>query len=132
MRTFANLKVIWIALAMTAACAADLKSSKPDHLSGHWTGVIDRDGWERELSLNIANTNGAYAGSWMSMESQSGVMLDRLDVDGDAVRFQLKNLAFAGHVSGRALAGEVTDSVSAAPSGQFRLMRIEPGPEAIP
>jgi len=125
-------KVIWIALAVTTACAAGSKSSKPDSVSGHWTGVIDRDGWQRTLSLDITNANGAYGGSWMSMESQPGVMLDRVDVDGDFIRFQLNSLAFAGRVSGRTLAGAVKDSVSGASSGQFTLMRIDPRPELVP
>jgi len=38
------------------------------------------------------------------MEWQPGVMLDRIDVDGDLIRFQLHSLAFAGRVSGRTLA----------------------------
>jgi len=92
----------------------------------------DRDGWQRALSLHITNENGAYSGSWMSMEWQPGVMLDRIDVDGDLIRFQLHSLAFAGRVSGRTLAGAVKDSVSGASSGEFTLMRIDPRPELVP
>jgi len=132
MKTSAVSKMICFLLALTTACAAGLKSSKPDSVAGHWSGTIDRDGWERQLLLNIATDHGAYAGSWTSMESQPGMTIDRLAVEGDDVRFQLKNLAFAGHVDGQTLTGSVTDSVSGAPSGQFTLMRIDPRPDDFP
>jgi hypothetical protein len=132
MKAIAELKMIWFLLALATACAAGLKSSKPDSVAGHWSGTIDRDGWERQLLLNIATDHGSYAGSWMSMESQPGMTIDGLAVEGDDVRFQLKNLAFAGHVDGGTLTGSVTDSVSGAPSGQFALTRIDPRPDVVP
>ena len=119
-------KMMWIALAVVAACASTSKDSRPDGVSGHWMGVIDRDGWERPLWLDIENAHGAYAGSWMSMESQPAVLIDRLDVDGDTVAFQLGRLSFDGRINGRTLAGSVTDSASGSSSGQFTLTRSVP------
>lgn len=131
MNTIATSRMTLVLIALAAACATGSQSAKNDPVRGHWLGTIDREGWERQLSLDISNANGAYGGSWMSMESQPGMMIDRLAVEGDDVRFQLKNLAFAGHVSGRKLTGSVTDS-SGAPSGEFTLLRIDPRPDVIP
>jgi hypothetical protein len=132
MKSLVGTNIVLFALALTAACAAGSKSSKPDRVSGVWSGTIDRDGWERHFSLNIANANGSYGGSWMSMESQPGMTIDTVAVEGDDVRFQLNNLAFAGHVNGRKLSGSVTDARSGAPSGEFTLTRIDPQPEVNP
>ena len=102
-------KMTWIALVLAAAagCAGVSQSGKQaqEKVSGHWMGAIDRDGWQRPLALDIANQDGAYAGSWMSLESQPGIMIDRVDVNGDAVRFQLRTLSFDGHVSGHEVPG---------------------------
>jgi len=126
--------MISIALAVVAGCAAGSQSfrQRQDTVSGHWTGAIDRDGWQRPLSLSLTNENGVYGGSWMSIESQPGMMLDRVDVDGDAVRFQLSNLDFVGRVSGRSLTGSVTDTVSGKSSGQFALTRVDPRTPSYP
>src|SRR2546430_12325272 len=114
-------KMTWIALVLAAAagCAGVSQSGKQaqEKVSGHWVGAIDRDGWQRPLALDIANEKGAYGGSWMSIESQPGIMIDQVDVNGDAVRLRLKTLSFDGHVSGRTLAGSVTDTASGAASG---------------
>ena len=126
----ANWKWMPIALALTA-CAA-VKTKPEDGLSGQWAGYIDRDGWERSLSINLKNRDGVFAGSWMSVESQPGVMLDSVAVNGEAIRFQLSNLAFEGRLNGRELTGSVTDSTSGASSGQFRLMHVEPHSIVIP
>ena len=129
-------KMTWIAFALAAAagCAGVSQSGKQaqEKVSGHWIGVIDRDGWQRPLALDVANENGAYGGSWMSLESQPGIMIDRVDVNGDAVRFQLKTLSFDGHVSGRTIAGSVTDTASGTASGQFTLTRVDPYVAVVP
>jgi len=129
-------KMTWIAFALAAAagCAGVSQSGKQaqEKVSDHWMGVIDRDGWQRPLALDVANENGAYGGSWMSLESQPGIMIDRLDVNGDAVRFQLKTLSFDGHVSGRTIAGSVTDTASGTASGQFTLTRVDPYVAVVP
>jgi hypothetical protein len=121
----AKSKWIPIVLAALTACAG-VKTKPEDNLSGQWAGYIDRDGWERSLSINLENRDGVFAGSWMSRESQPGVMLDSVAVNGDTIRFQLSNLAFDGRLNGPELTGSVTDSASGASSGQFRLMRVEP------
>ena len=129
-------KMTWIAFALAAAagCAGVSQSGKQaqEKVAGHWMGAIDRDGWQRPLALDIANENGAYGGSWMSLESQPGIMIDRVDVNGDAVRFQLKTLSFDGHVSGRTIAGSVTDTASGTASGQFTLTRVDPYVAVVP
>ena len=129
-------KMTWIAFALAAAagCAGVSQSGKQaqEKVSGHWMGAIDRDGWQRPLALDIANQDGTYAGSWMSLESQPGIMIDRVDVNGDAVRFQLRTLSFDGHVSGRTIAGSVTDTASGTASGQFTLTRVDPYVAVVP
>ena len=132
MRTIANWTTTFIVLAAAAVACAAGKTSSRDNLSGQWSGYIDRDGWERQLSIRLTNENGAYRGSWMSMEWQPGVIIDRVDVNGDEIRFQLNDLAFAGHVSGRTLTGDVKDQSSGQTSGQFLLMRLDPPPEVVP
>src|SRR2546430_13689994 len=106
-------KMTWIALVLAAAagCAGVSQSGKQaqEKVSGHWTGAIDRDGWQRPLALDIANEKGAYGGSWMSIESQPRVMIDQVDVNGDAVPFRLKTPSLHRHVSRRTPAGSVTD-----------------------
>jgi hypothetical protein len=68
----------------------------------------------------------------MSLESQPGVMIDRVEVQGDAVRFDLKALSFDGRVNGRTLSGSVTDRSAGTASGQFQLTRIDPRPVLVP
>jgi hypothetical protein len=126
-----NSKWIWIVLAATTACAG-AQPRPDDRLTGHWAGVIDRDGWERNLFLNIKDKNGILAGSWMSLEAQPGLMLESIAIEGEKVRFRVSNLAFDGRINGGELTGQVTDSASGQSSGNFRLMRIEPHSIAIP
>ena len=128
------MKMTWIAflLASASACAGVSRNGQQDAVAGHWMGAIDRDGWQRPLALDIGGEGGTYGGSWMSVESQPGQMLDRVEVDGDAVRFQVKTLAFAGRVHGRSLAGSVTDTATGAPSGQFTLTRVDPRATVVP
>src|SRR5215813_7889618 len=105
-------KITLVALALAAGCASGSQMTRRgnESLAGHWTGAIDRDGWQRPLALDIENSGATYAGSWMSLETQPGVMLHRVEVEGDSVRFELKTLAFEGRVSGRTLSGTVTDT----------------------
>jgi hypothetical protein len=128
------MKMTWIGFVLVAAtaCAGVQRSGPQDLVAGHWMGAIDRDGWQRPLALDIGKEGGAYGGSWMSLEAQPGVMLDRVEVNGDDVRFQLKTLAFAGHVTGRSLSGSVTDTASGAASGQFTLTRVDPHAVVVP
>ena len=127
-------KMTLMALVLAAGGCAGVSQKKQgqEAVVGQWTGVIDRDGWQRQLSVEIANDGNAYGGSWMSLESQPGIMIDRVDVNGDAVRFQLKTLSFDGHVSGRTIAGSVTDTASGTASGQFTLTRVDPYVAVVP
>jgi hypothetical protein len=54
------------------------------------------------------------------------IMLDRVEVQGDAVHFDLKTLSFDGRLSGRTLSGSVTDKAAGTSSGQFVLTRVDP------
>jgi opacity protein-like surface antigen len=126
-----KMTLIMFVLAV-AGCAGAQAKRQQDAVVGHWTGVIDRDGWQRPLSVDIASDGNAYGGSWMSLESQPGVMIDRVEVQGDAVRFDLKALSFDGRVNGRTLSGSVTDRSAGTASGQFQLTRIDPRPVLVP
>ena len=120
-------KMTWMMLVLAAAgCAGAQTKRAQDAVVGQWTGVIDRDGWQRPLSVEIADHGSGYEGSLMSLESQPGVMIDRVEVQGDVVRFDLKALSFDGRVSGRTLSGTVTDRAAGKPSGQFLLTRVDP------
>ena len=68
----------------------------------------------------------------MSVESQPGIMLDRVEVQGDEVRFDLKTLSFDGRISGRTLSGSVTDKAEGKASGQFVLTRVDPRVPVVP
>src|SRR4051812_8174341 len=128
-------KIMVVALLIAGAgCASVSQSAKRgnDSIAGHWSGVIDRDGWQRPLSVDINDSGAGYAGSWMSVETQPGIMLDRIDVEGDTVRFALKALAFDGHVTGRTLSGTVIDTAANKPSGQFTLTRVDPREAVVP
>jgi len=128
-------KTMFVALVIgAAACAGPSHSTKGgnDSIAGHWAGAIDRDGWQRSLSLDLKDSGAAYSGSWMSLETQPGIMLDRVQVQGDTVRFALKALAFEGHVSGRTLSGTVIDTEANKPSGQFTLTRVDPREIVVP
>ncbi len=119
-------------LLAAIGCAGAQSRKQQDAVVGHWTGVIDREGWQRPLSVDIASEGNAYGGSWMSLESQPGVMIDRVEVQGDAVRFDLKALSFDGRINGRTLSGSVTDRSAGNASGQFQLTRIDPRPALVP
>jgi len=71
-----------IALAL-AGCAGVARSAEKDPLAGNWVGVIDRDGWQRPLSVMIDARGGGYTGSWMSVENQPGVMVQRVQRSAD-------------------------------------------------
>jgi len=76
-------------LLVAVGCARPVSQKKQGQEAVVGTGrrAIDRDGWQRQLSVDIANDGNAYGGSWMSVESQPGIMLDRVEVQGDEVRF---------------------------------------------
>jgi hypothetical protein len=115
-----------------AACAGSETRKGQDAVVGHWMGAIDGDGWQRMLSVDITTQGSGYGGSWMSLESQPGVRIDRVEVQGEAVRLDLKTLSFDGRIDGRRLTGAVFDKSSGQPSGQFVLTRIDPRPAVTP
>ena len=82
--------IVVFALAI-AACAGASRNveSRKDPLPGHWVGVIDREGWQRPLSIMIDSKEGRYAGSWMSLENQPGIMVEGLRRSSDAVHIEL-------------------------------------------
>jgi hypothetical protein len=127
-------KITLVALVAALGCAGASQSTRrgTESISGHWSGAIDRDGWQRPLAVDIEESGATYAGSWMSLETQPGIMLDRVEVQGDSVRFALKTLAFEGHLSGRSLSGTVTDTAANKPSGQFTLTRVDPRETVVP
>ena len=118
--------IVVFALAV-AACASAAKNveTRKDPLPGHWVGVIDRDGWQRPLSIMIDSKDGTYAGSWMSVENQPGVMVNGVRRASDAVHIELAALVFDGRIAGRTLAGTVANKDGGS-VGSFSLMRIDP------
>jgi hypothetical protein len=94
---------------------------------GHWVGVIDRDGWQRPLSVMIDRSEGSYNGSWMSLESQPGIMLDGVRRTSDDVHLELAALVFDGRLAGRTLAGTVASKAGSS-VGSFTLTRLDPPP----
>ena len=113
-----------IALAL-AGCAGVARSAEKDPLAGNWVGVIDRDGWQRPLSVMIDARGGGYTGSWMSVENQPGVMVQRVQRSADEVHIELAALVFDGRVAGRSLAGTVAQRDGSG-AGSFALTRIDP------
>ena len=126
-------RMISVALLLVAAgCAGASVKKGQDPLVGHWMGAIDREGWQRPLSLDIENGSGAYGGSWMSVESQPGIVLDGVRRDGEVVHIDLKSLSFHGRLEGRTISGTVTDKATGAPGGQFTLKRVDPMVALVP
>jgi hypothetical protein len=119
------------ALAL-AACAGGSRSvqSQKDPISGHWVGAIDRDGFQRPLSVMIDAQDGAYKGSWMSLETQPGIMLDGVARSSDTVHLELASLVFDGRVQGRSISGNVTKRSGDA-VGTFTLTRLDPVQEPL-
>jgi hypothetical protein len=118
-----------LALAL-AGCAGVARTSQKDPLAGNWVGVIDREGWQRPLSVMIDAKGGGYAGSWMSLENQPGIMVQRVERSADAVHIELASLVFDGRVAGRTLSGTVAQRDGAS-AGSFALTRVDP-PESTP
>ena len=127
-------RMISIALLVVAAgCAgASVKKQGQDPLVGHWMGSIEREGWQRSLSLDIGTGGDAYEGSWMSVETRPGLRLDRVEREGEVVHIELKSLAFHGTIAGRTISGSVTDKVAGTPGGQFTLTRVDPMVTLVP
>jgi hypothetical protein len=113
-----------------AACAGAQRSAEKDPLAGNWAGVIDRDGWQRPLSIMIDAKGDGYAGSWMSLENQPGVMVQRVERNADAVHIELASLVFDGRVVGRTLSGTVAQRDGSSPA-TFALTRIDPRASAV-
>ena len=119
-------KMTWMMLVLAAAgCAGAQAKKAQDAVVGQWTGVIDRDCWQRPLSVAIANQGGGYEGSWMSLESQPGVTVQRVERNADAVHIELASLVFDGRVAGRTLSGTVAQRDGSS-AGSFALTRIDP------
>ena len=120
-------KMIVVFAVAISACAGASKNveSRKDPLPGQWVGVIDRDGWQRPLSIMIDSKEGRYAGSWMSLENQPGVMVEGLRRSSDAVHIELAALVFDGMIAGRSLAGTVMNKEGAS-VGNFALTRVDP------
>jgi hypothetical protein len=110
-----------IAAALTG-CAAIRTMQELDFASGHWTGEIDHGGAVQPLSFDIARDNGAYRGQLRSVSGAPGRALENLEVQGDQVRFETDELRFVGRVTGRTLAGPVTQKPSGAPFGEFSVI----------
>jgi len=127
-----KMTLMVLVLAAVGCAGVSQKKQGQEAVVGHWMGAIDRDGWQRQLSVDIANDGNTYRGSWMSLETQPGVMLDRVEVQGNSVHFELKTLAFEGRVSGRTLSGTVTDTAANKTSGQFTLTRVDPREVVVP
>src|SRR5712671_5698607 len=122
------MKKAMVALALAlAGCAGTRSVDAKDPLPGHWVGVIDRDGWQRPLSVMIDRSEGSYKGSWMSLESQPGVMLDGVRRSAEDVHLELAALVFDGRIAGRSLAGTVANKAGAS-VGSFTLTRVDPTP----
>ena len=120
------MKKMMLVLSLAlAACAGVQRSSQKDPLAGNWVGVIDRDGWQRPLSVMIDAKGDAYEGSWMSLESQPGVTVQRVERNADAVHIELASLVFDGRVAGRTLSGTVAQRDGSS-AGSFALTRIDP------
>ena len=49
--------VFALAIAACAGASRNVESRK-DPLPGHWVGVIDREGWQRPLSIMIDSKEG--------------------------------------------------------------------------
>jgi hypothetical protein len=77
--------------------------------------------------------DGSYKGSWMSLESQPGIVLDGVSRSSDQVHLELASLVFDGQVQGRTISGNVTKKSGDA-VGTFTLTRLDParGPLATP
>jgi hypothetical protein len=112
----------WTMLAMvaaTAGCAGMRTGGQADFASGHWIGEIDRDGFARPFSLDIARENGAYHGQVQSVADADPRPLENVEVQGDRVQFETAELRFVGQVKGSTLAGTVTHKPEDAPVGEF-------------
>lgn len=118
-----------IALAF-AGCAGVGHKAEKDPIAGNWVGVIDREGWQRPLSVMIdANADG-YGGSWMSLENQPGVKLQLVERSADTVHIELASLIFHGRVSGRTISGNVAQR-DGSDAGTFALTRVDPRQEPV-
>jgi len=124
--------VLPLFIVAAVSYAAILHSAKADELDGYWSGVVERDGRQRDLLLDLHKGDGTYAGSWMSVESKPGAVLERIGIEGDAVHFRLNELAFDGRASRGTLTGKVTGADSGEPSGRFMLVRIDARPQVVP
>ena len=118
--------IVVFALALSACAGASRNvDSRKDPLPGHWIGVIDRDGWQRSLSVMIDSKEGAHGGSWMSLESQPGIMLNGVRRSAEQVHLELAALVFDGKIAGRTLAGTVASRTGES-VGSFTLTRLDP------
>ena len=102
----------WTMIAMMfvlAGCAAVQKAPEGDAASGHWTGEIERDGWSRPVSFDLARDGNAWHGQWKSLQEGPGEELENVAVRGSEVRFETEKLRVVGRVTGSRLRGTVTD-----------------------
>jgi len=120
-------KVIVVFALAIAGCGGVSRNveSRKEPLPGHWVGVIDRDGWQRSLSVMIDAKEGVYAGSWMSLENQPGIMLNGVRRTSDQVHIELAALVFDGKIAGRTFAGTVANRDGTG-AGSFSLTRLDP------
>lgn len=120
-------RLVAILMAMTGCAGMGrLTMQDSDAASGHWNGMVVRDGWERPLFLEIESAGSAYRGTWRSLPQGRSMVLQDVEVRGDEVRFGTGNLMFVGHLSGNTLSGTVVDVVAGAPAGDFSMTREEP------
>jgi hypothetical protein len=113
-------------LAATAGCAGMRTGGEADFASGQWIGEIDRGGFARPLSLDIARENGAYRGHVQSATDAGPRLLENLEVNGDRVQFETAELRFTGQVKGSTLSGTVTHKPEEAPVGEFSVKSQTP------
>lgn len=120
-------RLVAILVAMTGCAGMGrLTMENSDAASGHWNGMVVRDGWERPLFLDIEAAGGAYRGTWRSLQQGRSMALGDVEVRGDEIRFETGSLRFVGRLNGNTLSGTVVDLPAGAPAGEFSVTREEP------
>jgi len=115
-----------VAILAVAGCAGAPPVRYSNSPLGHWDGQVDQAGLSQTIAVDIVNEKGGYSGQWQPGIDLPKRPLENVEVQGDAVRFEIDRLRFVGHVADSKLAGTVTDKAANAPAGAFLLRPPSP------
>ncbi len=99
---------VWMAV-LAAGILPGSSARAQDDLSGHWEGSIQLPNLNLAVKVDLAQAGGAWSGTIdIPMQGATGVALEKVSVEGDAVSFAIAGIPGSPTFTGRFALGKIT------------------------